>query len=105
MRTDGLSNTYLIGHPQHAWLDIVERQIQENETDCECDNADGVPQVVVCEVLRVMTMLLKRKATPHFHACKPASFYLHVFVSDRLHIIFAIIIDVLWIITRPIFEQ
>ena len=49
--------------------------------------------------------LLKRKATRHFHACKPASTYVHLIASDRLHIIFAIIIDVLWIITRPIFEQ
>ena len=35
-----------IGHPQHAWLDIVDTKILENETESDCDDGDGVPQVV-----------------------------------------------------------
>ena len=41
-----------IGHPQHAWLDVVEQYIQENETESDCDVDDVVPQVVdgVCGI-------------------------------------------------------
>ena len=35
-----------IGHPQHAWLDIVDTFILENETESDCDDGDVVPQVV-----------------------------------------------------------
>ena len=35
-----------IGHPQQAWLDIVDTYIMENETDSDCDDGDFVPQVV-----------------------------------------------------------
>ena len=35
-----------IGHPQQAWLDIVDEFFLENETDSDCDDGDGVPQVV-----------------------------------------------------------
>ena len=37
---------------QYAWLDIVEKYIQENETESECDDDDVVPQVVdgVCGI-------------------------------------------------------
>ena len=34
-----------IGHPQHAWLDIVEQYIHENESESECDDDDDAPQV------------------------------------------------------------
>ena len=35
-----------IGHPQHAWLEIVDTYILENETESDRDDGDGVPQVV-----------------------------------------------------------
>ena len=35
-----------IGHPQQAWLDIAGTHIMENETDGDCDDDAGVPQVV-----------------------------------------------------------
>ena len=35
-----------LGHPRHAWLDIVDTYILENETESDCDDGDGLPQVV-----------------------------------------------------------
>ena len=35
-----------IGHPQQAWLDIVDTYSLEYVTDSDCDDADDVPQVV-----------------------------------------------------------
>ena len=41
-----------IGYPQHAWLDIVEQCIQENQSGSERGDDDGLLQVVdaVCGV-------------------------------------------------------
>ena len=41
-----------IGPPQHAWLDIVEQYILENETESKCDEDGCVPQVAddVCGI-------------------------------------------------------
>ena len=40
------------GHPWHAWLDIVEQCIYENESGSECDDDDDIPEVVdaVCGI-------------------------------------------------------
>ena len=35
-----------IGHPQQAWLDIIDKYIPKNEIESECSDGDGVPQVV-----------------------------------------------------------
>ena len=34
------------GHPQDAWQDVVDHSFLKNETESECDDDDGVPQVV-----------------------------------------------------------
>ena len=94
-----------IGHPQHAWLDSVETDIQENESESECDDDDGVPLVVdVCTVLRVMTRLRKCNATLHSVLYNPARIRINTIVSFSLQILFGIIVVALHVTARRKFE-